>query len=259
MTGTQTYRRALVTGASSGIGEAYARRLAGRGTALVLVARREQRLHALAAELPVEVEVLAADLASPEGRAPVVERLARGDVDLVVNNAGAGTSGPLATVDAAVLAAEVELDVQAVLALTRAALPPMLAAGHGAVVNVASIVAYNPSPRLATYAAGKAFVLHLSRSVAAELGGTGVQVQALCPGVTRTEFHRRAGLHVRRLPGFVLAGPDEVVAASVRGLERGAPVVVPGGFNRLFVGATRFGPRWAIRWATGVVQRWRTR
>jgi short-subunit dehydrogenase len=231
---------AVVTGASAGIGTAYARRLAQRGHHVVLVARREERLRALADELGFGAEVLVADLARPEGVAIVAERLARPDVGLLVNNAGISGYGPLAEADPAVLAAVLQVNAVAPTLLTRAALPGMIERGGGAIVNVASLLAFSgslppgPLPHRATYAGTKAHVVVFSRVLAGELQGTGVRVQVCCPGRTATEFHAVQGadpLHV--VPGDLAQEPaemsaEDVVTASLVALDRGEVVCIPG-------------------------------
>lgn len=226
---------ALVTGASSGIGRAYARALHKRGRRLVLVARRAERLAALARELGSEPVVVAADLAADGA----VERLegeveSRGlAVDLLVNNAGLGhtslfDSQPLATVRQML-----DVNVRAVVELTHAFLPGMKARGCGDIVNVASNAAFQPVPYLTVYAATKSFVLSFSEGLAEELRGSGVHVQALCPGITATEFldvaqtHR--GLLVTRMP---MMTAEQVVDASLAGLDKGRVRVVAGLSNR---------------------------
>ena len=253
-----TFERALVTGASSGIGEAYARRLAADGTEVVVVARRRDRLERLAAKAPGLIEVLAADLTTDDGRGSVADRLAKGDVDLLVNNAGFGTTGDFAGIDAARVDDEVALDVAAVVHLTRAALPSMLSAGRGAVVNVSSIVGYFPTPKMAVYAGAKAFVTSFTESLAEEVHGTGVRVQALCPGLTRTEFQEvsHSG-QPKGVPDFMWQTPEQVVDASLAGLAAGRTVVVPGPQNQLVAAAAQVIPRFVLRKAAGLAQRWR--
>jgi uncharacterized protein len=261
---TPSYQQALVTGASSGIGAAWARALAARGADLVLVARREDRLRALADELAaghgVGVEVLAADLTDARGLEAAVDRAGadQAPVDLLVNNAGFGTGRALVNIDPARLDAEVRLDVGAVVALTRAALPGMLERGHGAVVNVSSVVGFQPVARLATYSASKAFVTAFTEALAEEVRGTGVQVQALCPGLTRTEFQQVSSPErPTRAPGFLWQEADEVVAASLDGLARGRVVVVPGLHNRGAVTVNDLLPRALRRRLVTTVQRLR--
>ncbi|MFD6033436.1 SDR family NAD(P)-dependent oxidoreductase [Streptomyces griseoincarnatus] len=233
---------AVVTGASSGIGWEYATRLAARGWGLVLVARRAERLDVLAKEALKEgaagVEALVADLGSPEDLSRVVERASGDDVDLVVNNAGINGYGPFAEVDPDLLTRVVNVNVVALTALTRAAVPGMLARGRGAVVNVASLLAFagdlppDPLPRRAVYAGTKGYAVTFTRTLAAELAGTPVRVQVVCPGLTATEFHLGAGdtpvggeRRVHDEGGMPAA---DVVSASLAGLEAGEVVCVPG-------------------------------
>ncbi|GAA3155758.1 SDR family oxidoreductase [Planomonospora alba] len=218
---------ALITGATVGIGAAFARRLAADGFSLVLVARDEKRLTERAEELRlrygVTSEVLPADLADPEGLAAVERRLHEG-VDLLVNNAGFGLAGsfPDAPVDEEVRMLRVHCE--AVLRLTLAALPGMRERGRGAVVNVASVAAFFAR---GTYSASKAWVVNFSESAALETAGSGVRVMALCPGFVRTEFHRRASMNTSGIPGFLWLSADDVVAEAMRDLARGVRVSVP--------------------------------
>ncbi len=188
----QAYRSALVTGASSGIGASCARLLAAAGTELVLVARRLDRLTEVAARLSAEhkvnVEVLAADLAEPRARAPVEARLAdrARPVELLVNNAGFGTSGPFAGQPVRSAESQIQLNVVALTRLAHAALPGMLERGHGGILNVSSMAGFLLAPGSATYSATKAFVTSFSESLHAEVRKRGVHVTALCPGFTRT-------------------------------------------------------------------------
>jgi uncharacterized protein len=231
--------RALVTGASSGIGASFARRLAADGFELVLVARRGDRLERAAEELGREHGVAAdpvvADLTDPDDRRLVERILAREPAfDLLVNNAGFGRYGRFDEVDAETIEAMVAINVLAATSLARAALPGMVARGSGAIVNVASMLAFtssippSPLPLRATYAASKAFVIALSELLAGELAGTGVRVQALCPGIVRTEFDSIAHSDPPPPPPFEPMEPDEVVAASLAGLELGEVLCLPG-------------------------------
>lgn len=248
------WKRALVTGASSGIGEAFARRLAAEGTAIVAVARRQDRLE----QLPGDVEVLVADLTDPEDLGRVATRLAQGDIDLLVNNAGFGSTGSLAVIPEERVAAEVALDVTAVVRLTRAALPAMLERGSGAVLNVSSIVGFFPTPRMATYAGAKAFVTAFTQSVAEEVTGTGVRVAVLAPGLTRTEFEAVAHeSQPRSMPAVFWQSADDVAAAGIAGLGSGKVVIVPGLHNKLVASTIGFVPRGVLRRVVGLAQRMR--
>ncbi|MGH9183922.1 MAG: SDR family NAD(P)-dependent oxidoreductase [Acidimicrobiales bacterium] len=254
-----------MTGASSGIGEAFARRLAASGTDLVLVARRVDRLQALAGELGpehgVEVEVVGADLTDAVALTTVERRLADADspVDLLVNNAGFGTAGPFATLPMEGEEREIVLNVVAVVRLTRAALPPMLERGGGAIVNVSSTAGFQPLPQLATYAASKAFVTSFTQAVAEEVRGRGVAVQALCPGLTRTEFHQVAGIGVGRAGGGgrgpLWQGPDRVAARSLSALGGSKVVCIPGRLDAAAVAVASLVPRRVRRRLAGAVAR----
>lgn len=249
-------RTALVTGASSGIGLAFAKRLARDGYRLILVARRADRLEALAKEFGQRhgagFEVFPADLTRPEELLAVEDRIV-GDptLDLLVNNAGFGTVGRFAELEPEGEESEIRLNVLAVVRLARAALPGMLARGRGAIVNVSSMAGFGPSPYMATYAATKAFVNTFTEGLHEELAGTGVKVQALCPGFTRTEFQAVAGANTDDIPGFAWQEPDDVVAASLDGLEKGTLVVVPGLANQALSTVTSALPRSLTRRVLG--------
>jgi short-subunit dehydrogenase len=249
------YTRALVTGASSGIGEVFARRLAAGGTALVLVARREDRLEALAKELDVAGEVLAADLADPDDLRRVEERVAStaDPVDLLVNNAGFGTTGPFHTLDVAREEEEVRVNVLAVVRLTRAALPGMVERRHGGIVNVSSLAAFQSDPGNAVYGGTKAFVLSFSEAVAEEVRKTGVRVQCLCPGYTRTEFQTTAEYETSRIPKALWQAPEQVVDTSLAALAKGKVLCVPGVHNKVAAVGSGFLPRVVQRKLAGAL------
>jgi uncharacterized protein len=236
----------LVTGASSGIGAAFATALASRGSRLVLVARREDRLRQLAESLPAAPtgahEVIAADLTQDGACQRIAGELReRGiAVDALVNNAGFATHGLFADTDAGRLSDEVELNVASLVRLTRLLAPGMVERRQGVVVNVASTAAFQPVPYMAVYGATKAFVLSFSEALWGELRPAGVQVLALCPGATETEFFGIAGeaASVGRRQA-----PEQVVATALRALDRDAPAVVSGRVNAVTAFAPRLLPR----------------
>jgi len=256
--GAATKRRALVTGASAGIGEAFARNLAKKGYDLVLVARRRDRLDRLAAELTaghgVAVEVIEADLSQAEAVSAVEERLSRGDIDLLVNCAGFGTRGEFGDLPLERELEEIDVNVRALTRLSHAALAPMTQHKRGAIINVASTGAFQPVPYMATYAATKAYVLSFSEALHEEVRRHGVTVTCLCPGPVKTEFQQVAGVDQRRLRmGWV--SPDKVVAAALRAAAKGRAITVPGPLNVLTSTAPRFTPRFLVRKIAGAMFR----
>lgn len=250
-----------MTGASSGIGDAIARRLAEEGTDLVVVARDTDRLDRLADDLradhDVEVEVLGADLGDASGRSRVEARL--GDpgapVDLLVNNAGFGTNGRFADLPVEREEQQVQVNVIALQRLTSAALGPMVTRGHGHVLNIASVGALYPVPGSATYAATKAFVCSFSDAVHEELRGTGVVVTSSLPGFTRTEFQERAQWDGQsNLPSFAWLTADEVARESLDGAWAGRARVVPARRYQVVTAATAPVPPAVKRWVMGRAQ-----
>jgi short-subunit dehydrogenase len=242
----------LITGATSGIGAAFVDRLARDGRDLVLVARNRQRLEAAAASARrsgAAVEVLPADLSIAAGRDQVAARLADPDVapvDLLVNNAGLAVGGSLLGADAAQLQHQLDVNVAAVLHLTRAVLPGMLDRRRGAVVNVSSVAGFLPG-RLGSYAADKAWVTFFTEGVAASLRGTGVRAMALCPGFVRTDFHRRAGIDVGARRGPFWLDAARVVDECLADLDRGKVVSVPSPQYRALVAVADLLPRPLLR------------
>jgi short-subunit dehydrogenase len=250
---------ALVTGATAGLGRAYAERLAQDGYDLVLVARDAARLRrtadALAHRFGADVEVLAADLSHPEACALVEERLAdRGrPIDLLVNNAGFSVNQRFVTGDLGAEQLALDVMVRAVLRLSHAALGAMVTRGTGAVINVSSVAGWMPS---GTYGAAKAYVIAFTEGLAGELQGTGVRAMVVCPGFTHTEFHERAGLDMSSTPGWMWLDADRVVADSLRDLEKGRVVSVPSATYKALSLVARHAPRGAL---TGGYRRFRRR
>lgn len=242
---------ALVTGASSGIGRALAVQLAADGSNLVVVARRRDRLEALAAELSgahgVDVEVLVADVTDREQLAGVEERLRSGwpPVDLLVNNAGLGAHGEFADIPIDWQESQIELNVVAPVRLSHAALEGMLARGTGGILNVSSIAGRQPMPHVATYAATKAYLSSFSHALHEEVRAKGVTVTALLPGFTRTEFHDAAGMSRSGVPGPAWMKADVVARAGLRAVARGRAQCVPGLGYRLVNGISAVTP-WAV-------------
>jgi short-subunit dehydrogenase len=245
----------LVTGASTGIGRAFAQRLGRDQYDLVLVARDTERLEALAKELAemhgAEAEVLPADLTDPSDLARVEERLRSDPPDLLVNNAGFGTVGRFSELDLDGEEREIRLNVLAVVRLTRAVLPALVERGRGAVVNVSSLAGEGAAPYNATYGATKAFVTSFTESVAEEVRDSGVRLQALLPGFTRTEFQQRAGIDEGLIPGFAWMTAEAVVDASLEGLEKGDVICVPGFGNRALSTLRKLAPRGIARRLVG--------
>lgn len=249
-------RWALVTGASAGLGEAFARALARRGMHLVLSARRAERLCALAEELRaahgIEAQVVPLDLAAPGAAETLWQRAADArEIHLLVNNAGFGAAGRFDTVPRERQAEMVDLNCTRLLELTHLALPSMRARGEGGIINLSSAAAFQPLPTNATYAATKAFVLLLSEALWEENRHVGVRVLALCPGRSPTEFQQIAGTSrvTRSTPG--MKTPAQIVEAGLRALEKGRSYVVPGAFNSLTATVATLTPRRVLIRALG--------
>lgn len=242
-----TAQTALVTGASSGIGEQFALQLGARGMNLVLAARSEDRMQTLAARLRtqhgIDVAVIAADLAVPDGAQKLADRLAAEgiQVDMLVNNAGFGSHNRFIDEDPDNLAREIQLNCSSLVALTSRLLPGMVERGRGGVLNVASTAGFQPIPTMAVYAATKAFVLSFTEALWAETRRTGVRVVALCPGPTETAFFDTTG------KDFMTSGrqtAEEVAATGVKAFFAGrGPTVIPGTLNRLMAAGTGLAPR----------------
>ncbi|MFI6292405.1 SDR family NAD(P)-dependent oxidoreductase [Nonomuraea sp. NPDC050790] len=234
---------ALITGATAGLGAAFARRLAADGFTLVLVARDEHRLAESAQQLKLRyggaVETLPADLSTEDGLTAVESRI-RDGVDLLVNNAGFGHPEGFLRTPVADELRMLKLHCEAVLRLTLAALPGMKSRGRGGVINVASVAGFFTR---GTYSASKAWVINFSESAAAEVGHPRVKVMALCPGFVRTEFHDRAGMDTAGIPGFLWLKADNVVAAAMRDLALGRVVSIPDPRYKAIVAVGKFVPR----------------
>ena len=230
--------RALMTGASSGIGAAFAKRLAKDGYDLIIAARRRDKLEALAAQLQSNhqsnIEVMVADLSKSDDLRAVEKRVAEDtSLELLVNNAGFGAYMPFIELDPDKAEELINVQVVAVMRLTHAALPGMIARGRGAIINISSRLAFSGPmgstqlPKRATYAGTKSFVITFSQLVQSELEGTGIQVQALCPGLVRTEFHELVGMDPNRFPPQMIMKAEDLVEASLVGLKLGEVICIP--------------------------------
>lgn len=248
---TGTKPVALVTGASSGIGEAFARNLASRGYDLVLVARREERLRNLAGDLlrhhRCRSLCLAIDLSAAEGPARVASAVesAALHVGLLVNNAGFGTYGEFHSRSLESEVGQIEVNVRALTALTRLFVPPMIDRHAGAVLNVGSVGAFVPMPYMSVYSATKAFVLSFSEALNAELSGLGVHVMCVCPGGTHSEFQSASGFDETGYSRFFMTA-EEVAGQALRDLDARRIVSISGWLNRLLVGVAWLTPRWVL-------------
>lgn len=252
---SRRWERALVTGASSGIGRAMAVQLAAEGTDLVVVARDQARLEALAAELDVECEVIVCDLADRQSLDAVERRIEASEspVDLVINNAGLGFGGPFADLDRDAATFVVDVNVAAVQRLTHAAATAFQDRGRGAILNVGSLAGEAVGANSATYNATKAFVTSLGQSLAVELAGTGVTITTLLPGFTRTEFQDRSGTDVSEIPRLLWQSAEHVAAAGLDGAFAGSIEVVPSKRYRVIRTVNRLLPAAALRRAAGNV------
>lgn len=246
---------ALVTGASAGLGVEFARQLSKRGHALVLVARREQRLDELAKELG-NARAVGADLSKKDATAKLMADLkANGEtVDLLVNNAGFGLIGRFAELDPKRQRQMIDLNVGALTDLCRAVAPAMIERKSGAILNVASTAAFQPGPKMAVYFATKAFVLSLSEALHEELKPHGIAVTCLCPGPTRTEFGDVAGFRGNGMFDRVAMRADEVVESGLNGIDKNRAVVVTGWMNKVGATSTRFAPRSVVRKIAGAIK-----
>lgn len=257
MSTTNTTLATLITGASSGIGAEMARQLAAEKQTLILVARRRDKLQALASELKdqfgIAVHVLAADLEVPGAAAQLmaeVEALGL-SVDTLINNAGFGINAEFADMDPARVAAMLQLNVVALTELAQAVLPGMKARQQGRILNTASVAGFQPCPRFAVYGASKSYVLSFTEALAAEVAKDGIKVTALCPGATRTEFHDVAG-NYGVLATQMMDSAADVAAAGLKALNRKRPVIVTGWINKPLPFLVRMTPRRWVVWAAAL-------
>ena len=255
---TYPFSSALVTGASSGIGAEIARLLGEAGVPTVLVARRGDRLREIADRYD-GFEVLEADLGTPEGQAITAERIASNDqpIDLVVNNAGFGTSGVFHELDVDRLSDEVELNVKALTVLSHAALAAMVPRGRGYLMNVSSVASFQASPGLGVYAATKAYVTSLTEALHGEVKASGVHVTALCPGLTKTEFqdHSNTTGLALKVPDLAWTTVEEVASTGLRDVASNKTISVPGALYKVAVTGSDLLPRSFTRWVSGAITR----
>jgi len=246
---------ALVTGASAGLGVEFAHQLSKRGHALVLVARRKDRLDDLARELG-NARAVAIDLSKADAAQELMNNIAAAgeQVDLLVNNAGFGLIGSFAELDAARERQMIDLNVGTLVDLCRIVAPQMIARKSGAILNVASTAAFQPGPRMAVYFATKAFVLSFTEALHEELKPHGIRVSCLCPGPTHTEFGEVAGFGGNGLFDRVAMSARAVVETGLKGLDRNHAVVVPGWMNKVTAASTRFAPRLIVRKIAGAIK-----
>ncbi len=246
---------ALVTGASAGLGVEFARQLSKRGYALVLAARRKERLDHLAKELG-NARAVPIDLSGKAAAARLLADVEAHDetVEILVNNAGFGLIGPFAELDAGRERQMVDLNVGALTDLCRAVAPGMIERKSGGIINVASTAAFQPGPKMAVYFATKAFVLSLSEALHEELKPHGVKVSCLCPGPTRTEFGEVAGFGGSNMFDKLAMDAAEVVQAGLKGLDANRAVVVTGLINKVGAASTRFAPRSVVRKIAGAIK-----
>ncbi len=246
---------ALITGASAGLGAEFARQLARRGTRLVLVARREDRLRTLADEVG-NARVIAMDLSAHDAAERLVADLdaAGAEVELLINNAGFGQIGRFASLDAKRQREMIDLNIGTLTDLCRAIAPRMIERKSGGILNIASTAAFQPGPNMAVYFATKAYVLSFTEALHEELKPQGVHVSALCPGPTRTEFGDVAGFGGNGMFDRVAMEAPAVVAAGLTGLASNKAVVVPGAINKIGAASTRFAPRSVVRKIAGAIK-----
>lgn len=255
----------LITGASSGLGAGFAKALAANGHDLVLVARRADRLEALAAalreEYAITAHVFSTDLTASGAVAQLMEELAEQGITIthLINNAGYGLRGAFADMDGPSQARMIDLNCRVPMELTHAVLPDMIKAGRGGILNVASTAAFQPGPWMAVYYATKAFLLNFSEAVHDEVKDKGISVSALCPGPTKTEFFSLAEMEDSALNRFMTGAPEKVVQDGLKALETNKAVRVSGALNATIASSIRFTPRPLARKIAGELQKARGR
>ena len=244
---------ALITGASSGIGEALARHFAGKGFDLIITARREDKLNELAESLDVAVQVIACDLASPEGPRSLLDNIDISTVDVLVNNAGVAYPGTFPEQDLRDVSSMITLNINALTQLVHGILPSMIKRGAGRILNVASVASFQPVPSMSVYAASKAYVLSLTESLSEELRGTGVSTTALCPGITNTALVDN--IQGSGIPPFLMSSVEEVAKEGYDALMNKEVIRIPGLTNQAAVSWAKHQPRWLVRGLGGMLSR----
>lgn len=252
---TESKGTALVTGASSGIGEEFARQLAAKRYDVVLAARRKDRLDAIASEISeahgTKTEVIEADLSTKKGVSAVTDRIKKGDIVVLVNSAGLGTSGEFAQLPLNRETQELNVNIIALTQLSHAAAGPMIENGRGTIINLGSVGSFEPVPYMSTYAATKAYVLSCSEGLHEELKPYGVTVTCVCPGIVHTEFQNTANLDRGKMPSMGIVTPEKVVTDALRGAAKKKAIVIPGAFNQVAAQMTRLAPRFLVRRVSG--------
>jgi len=246
---------ALITGASSGIGEALARHFAENGFDLVITARRLSKLQSLSDELRklVNVQVVDCDLATNEGIQQLITDVSATQVHVLVNNAGIAYTGAFQSQSLADIENTISLNITGLTRLIHHFLPDMIARGAGRILNVASVASFQPVPSMSAYAASKAYVLSLTESLSEELKGTGVFVTALCPGLTRTDMLE--DVQGADIPAFLMSSPAEVAQQGYEALMNREVIKIPGVTNQAAVAWAKHQPRWLVRGIGGILAR----
>ena len=246
---------ALITGASSGIGEAQARQFAAKGYDLIITARREDKLNELSETLPVSVQVVACDLANLEGPRFLLDSIDIASIDVLVNNAGVAYPGTFPEQSLDDISSLLTLNINALTQLIHGILPSMIKKGAGRILNVASVASFQPVPSMAVYAASKAYVLSLTESLSEELRGTGVSTTALCPGITDTALLEN--IQGSGIPPFLMSSVEDVAKEGYESLMNKEVIRIPGLSNQAAVNWAKHQPRWLVRGLGGMLARFK--
>ncbi|MFT6754185.1 MAG: short-subunit dehydrogenase [Candidatus Azotimanducaceae bacterium] len=245
----------LITGASSGIGEALAHQFSAKGFDLIITARREDKLNQLAESLPVSVQVIPCDLSSVEGPQFLLENIDIPSIDVLVNNAGVAYPGTFEEQDLKDITSLLTLNINALTELIHGILPSMIKNGAGRILNVASVASFQPVPSMSVYAASKAYVLSLTESLSEELKGTGVSTTALCPGITNTALVEN--IQGNDIPPFLMSSVEDVAKEGYDALMNKEVIRIPGLSNQAAVSWAKHQPRWLVRGLGGMLARLR--